>query len=143
MCYTLKKATNNFAIAEQEYICEQNRIGFTKFDSCIGVVALTHNNTLSAVHLVFWDKNDQSVDDQSEMIVNQLKGILKNSKKVFVIGCIDIWRGNSKFFYPQLVETFVAERNQIQTDRGVVYAEIINSTIIFTCNGQKVKSYTI
>ena len=143
MCYTLKKATNNFAIAEQEYICEQNRIGFTKFDSCIGVVALTHNNTLSAVHLVFWDKNDQSVDDQSEMIVNQLKGILKNSKKVFVIGCIDIWRGNSGIFYPQLVKTFAAEDNQIRTEQGVVSVEISDSEIIFTYIGKMVKSYMI
>ena len=87
MPYSVTPAKDAGSIKEQEY-ASAKQITFTKFTSCIGVIA-KKADTLTAVHLVMVDPNGVRFDTTAAATVI---GILpKDPDAVTVFGCIDSW----------------------------------------------------
>jgi hypothetical protein len=87
MPYQLKEGKDPLNIAEQEY-ASGKKLKFTKFTSCIGVVA-KKGPTLTAVHLVMVAK-DESVFDPNDA-VKVLELLPPAPDAVAIVGCIDLW----------------------------------------------------
>jgi hypothetical protein len=57
MTYTLDLAKDEMAIGEREYGIGQE-VKFTTFTSCIGILALTNESQIIAIHLALMDEDD-------------------------------------------------------------------------------------
>ena len=59
MAFEFVEAKDNRRIAENEHTTNPDIIGFTFFDSCIGIVAILKNKNLFGIHLVLYNKKDE------------------------------------------------------------------------------------
>lgn len=80
-------------IEEREYKVNVNEIKFGKFTSCIGIISLNCNSTISAIHLSMIDGNNNTLDDGG---ISQIVSLLSDDVCVYVIGFIDLWEDNVK-----------------------------------------------
>lgn len=89
MPYTFSAATNVLKIAEQEY-GSGAEISFTKFTSCIGVIA-KKGSTLTAAHLVMKAKDKDETLFGTGTAADLLALMPDTYDKVTIIGCIALW----------------------------------------------------
>lgn len=142
MCYKLTKASEKLNIKEQEYICNQTEIRFGKFTSCIGVVTLNNDNTLSAAHLVLWSKDGEHIDKHAQVVIDQLKKVLGTEKRTFVIGCISWWENLE--FYTKLIDCFnISCDYSMDRGTGIYGAKVSDYSIFFTYNNSHLFEYTL
>lgn len=92
MAYTLKKADSPVAIKEREYAVG-NLIKFSKFTSCIGIIALVQPQGMIGIHLVLQDDGDAPI---SEAVVHAVKSELETWKylrtSMIILGQISVWK---------------------------------------------------
>jgi hypothetical protein len=81
MPYTITQATDPLNIKEQEY-ASGPKIMFTKFTSCIGVIA-KKGATLTAVHLVIIAKDESTFDANDVPAVLKLLGPAPDAVTIF------------------------------------------------------------
>lgn len=88
MPYSISVAKSASSIKEQEY-ASAKVITFTKFTSCIGVIAMK-GGTLTAVHLVMVDPSGNKFDTTAaESVIGVLP---KDPDAVTIFGCINLWQ---------------------------------------------------
>ena len=95
MPYTITETTNPLKIEERE--CASGpEIKFTKFTSCIGVIA-KKGGTLTAVHLSVVDQYGTvfSAEDVDTVFNLVLPKAPQKADAVTVFGCIEFWRSPS------------------------------------------------
>jgi hypothetical protein len=97
MAYTLTKTNDALSIAEQQYATAQNKLMFTMFTSCIGVVA-KKGDKLTGVHLVIvgeppvpGQEGPRFGADASD-VPNVIAKLNLPADAVCVFGCFDVWR---------------------------------------------------
>lgn len=133
MSYKFSKAGDPMAIKEQEY-GSGSEIKFTKFTSCIGVIAKKYD-VLHAVHLVMKAK-DGSIFDPSAAI--DVVGLFPSlPEKVTIFGCIALWEnpdnGVNKAFQKLLASVKSVEKYQKYTfGEGTYGAKIDGKNIEIT-----------
>lgn len=86
--YTLNLSTGNF-IKEREYKAHVKEVKFGVFTSCIGIISLNVNSTISAIHLSILDENNDVFDEDG---IKQIASLLSDAIKIFVVGYVDIWK---------------------------------------------------
>jgi len=93
MSYELKLASNVREIKECEYGVAET-IQFTKFTSCIGVIAKVKDRSeVIGIHLVLIDPSDNPFsEDDVPTVKNVLKSYGIDKAKTKVIGQIDFWK---------------------------------------------------
>ncbi|TXH77739.1 MAG: hypothetical protein E6Q88_00500 [Lysobacteraceae bacterium] len=91
MPYTLRHTDTPMRIAEREWAMA-DRISFTKFTSCVGVLALSDDNQIIAIHLSLQDEEGNPFTAAD---VNQVMLVLRDHNyapdSVRVIGQISVW----------------------------------------------------
>lgn len=113
MPYTLQPAQNVMKIEEQQFGSGQE-IRFTKFTSCIGVIA-REGNKVTGVHLVIISKDDTPFNnDAAQLTINTLG----KYTQVVVIGQIDFWKGSVGEAYDALIKG-LKKPIIISTDDGI------------------------
>lgn len=130
MAYKFSKAGNPMAIAEQEYGIDKE-IKFTKFTSCIGVIA-KRNDTLYAVHLVMVGKEDDPFNETAAVDVVGL--FPKLPEKVTIVGCIDDWKNNVGKAYLKLISAIksLEKYETLGKNDGTYGAKIVGDKIVVT-----------
>jgi len=132
MSYKFNKAGNPMSIKEQEY-GSGSEIKFTKFTSCIGVIAKKYD-VLHAVHLVM--KGKDGIFDSAAAI--DVVGLLPSlPEKVTIFGCIALWQnpenGVDKAFQKLLASIKSVEKYQQYTfGEGIYGAKIDGKDIEIT-----------
>jgi hypothetical protein len=85
--YTISKANDPLKIEEREYASAE-KIMFTAFTSCIGVIA-KKGAKLTAIHLVMIDKDENIFSPNDATNVLQLLPTAPDAVAIF--GCVSLW----------------------------------------------------
>ncbi|MBV8173758.1 MAG: hypothetical protein JO151_04230 [Verrucomicrobia bacterium] len=133
MPYELIKGTDPLKIQEQEY-ASGPKIMFTAFTSCVGVIA-KEGGTLTGVHLVMVDKNDEYFGADARDVPLVISKLPKSADKITIFGWLEDWRSSPnqtvKKAFAQLTGT-LKEKNvglyhQSMREDGTYGAEIGNA----------------
>lgn len=130
MAYTLTQASNPMSIGEQQY-GSGGSIQFTKFTSCIGVIAKVKNKKeVIGIHLVMIDEdgNKFSTGDVST-VTGVLNGASYDPNQVVLIGAISYWTESNKAAYDALVKA-IKPTNTYPLADGVYGATIDEDGLI-------------
>lgn len=122
MAYNFAQAANRLAIAEQQYAGGAD-IRFTRFTSCIGLVA-RNNNNLTAVHLVMFSSDDSQFDNNAAQAAVNLLGAYQ---EVVVVGQTGMW--NAQIPAYQHLIGLLHNPHIVDRNDGVYGADIHNGTI--------------
>lgn len=103
MPYTLQPAGNVMAIAECEYGTAQS-IMFTRFTSCIGILAKVQNqDRVIGIHLVLVDNNSNTFGaGDVPTVTGVLAGQNYDPATVMIIGRISYWQESANAAYTAL-----------------------------------------
>jgi hypothetical protein len=133
MAYTFSAAADATKIKEQEY-ASAAAIKFTKFTSCIGVIA-KKGGTLTAVHLVMKASDDTLFDAGAATAAIAL--IPAKPDAVTIFGCISLWENpsnNVQAAFQKLTGAFssLSKYQQYTFGQGEFGAEISGDDIDIT-----------
>ncbi len=124
MSYTIKTAPNPLNIKEREK-GSANKIAFSYFDSCIGIITKS-GNTLSGIHLVMIDEKDKVFNEEDAQDV--LKYVGTNYENSMIVGCISLWKSSVYKGFSALTKGLKSVEYD-DRDSGYYSAEIINNQI--------------
>ncbi|NET86134.1 MAG: hypothetical protein F6J94_30935 [Moorea sp. SIO1F2] len=111
MAYTITKASNPMSIEEREYETAKE-VKFTKFTSCIGVLAMVDKDKVRGIHLAINDPQDNKITEKDLTQVINL--VPANSSQVKVIGEIEVWKRSVKKVYDSLLEQLKKKSLDVQ-----------------------------
>ncbi|MBP2294993.1 hypothetical protein [Azospirillum rugosum] len=131
MPYTIQATNAVMAISEREYGTAQ-RIQFTQFTSCIGVLGVV-NGEARGVHLSISDQNQDLFDAQA---VEQVVALFPGAEQIKIIGQIALWTNPDNRVsaaYDQMVQELNVAQDQIYPmSDGVYGAEISEGELQLT-----------
>ncbi len=103
MPFALAQAPNVLAIAEDKYGTGRE-IKFTKFTSCLGVIAMLDGTQGIGIHLVMVNDSDEPFKADDVKVVKQLlTDQTYDPKQVVLIGAISAWKKSSPDAYAALI----------------------------------------
>ena len=136
MAFEFVEAKDNRRIAENEHTTNPDIIGFTFFDSCIGIVAILKNKNLFGIHLVLYNKKDEHFGQDPKDVQNVIN-LLGDKEKVIIVGQHNVWRNpDGPWFkaYQELQEKLgnpqiIAADQQEDRAKGVFHAKKVGDDI--------------
>jgi hypothetical protein len=139
MTYELKGTKFPMDIKDREYATDSN-IQFSKFDSCIGVIA-RKDGQLTGIHLVMFAEDDSKFDNDAAQTVSSLLGS-GSYDEIHIAGCVGTWKENVSSAYEDLKQLLQQKNNGNEikvtdNDRGIYGAKITSGHIEITYKKQK------
>ncbi|AUB37513.1 hypothetical protein COO91_03458 [Nostoc flagelliforme CCNUN1] len=121
MVFTFPKTENYREIKEREHGINPDVIGFTAFTSCLGIVAILPDNNLIGIHMAILNEQDEVFGADPQDIPNVLN-LVKDNRKVIIVGIEDCWGGELEETYTKLKEG-LGNPPVILTEDGVFHAK--------------------
>jgi hypothetical protein len=129
MPYSFKCTQNATAIEEQKYAIGQE-VRFTKFTSCLGVIA-QQGSSLIGVHLVIVSDEGEVFNDT---VTDVLADLLKSYEVKTVIGKTDFWQGSISDAYSYLLRR-LGNPPRVSVDDGVYGGKLNEGKLQLYKNG--------
>ncbi|MDZ8223706.1 hypothetical protein [Nostoc sp. ChiVER01] len=127
MAYSIHKAKNAQEIKEREYGIADQMIKFTKFTSCLGIVAINNEGKLIGIHLSVVDENGDAFSPTVVPLVTSL--VRSDPRKVVFVGHNYLWEENLPVAYNEL-KNALQPSDTTDGEDGTYQAVIENGEII-------------
>jgi hypothetical protein len=112
MSYVLTQTDDAALLPEQHYVRDVDEVLFSRFTSCIGVVART-GTTLTAVHLVQIDNQNGYFDPAAARAVLDVLG--NGFDEACILGCVNDWSHSPNLSIRNGYQNLVAGIRQLRT----------------------------
>lgn len=109
MAYSIKE--NPLKIEEREYGTDE-AVKFSKFTSCIGVLAMIGTDRVRGIHLTIKEPDGENITQED--LAQVLVLIPQSSPQVKVIGQISVWKTSVPSVYAELVRQLKQKSADVQ-----------------------------